>query len=83
MPKSRIRRKAAYTPPPTTSPAKLPSRAWVAPLMVALFVIGLLWIVTFYISQGDLPGMRTLGNWNLLVGFGFITGGFVLSTQWR
>ncbi|MGH8868514.1 MAG: cell division protein CrgA [Actinomycetes bacterium] len=83
MPKSRIRRKTTYTPPPTTSPADMPSRAWVAPLMVSLFVLGLLWIVVFYITQGDLWGMSALGNWNLAVGFGFITGGFIVSTQWR
>ena len=83
MPRPRTRRKTAYIPPPTASGAKAPSRAWVAPAMVTLFLLGLAWIVVFYLTSGDIWGMRALGNWNLLVGFGFITGGFVLSTQWR
>jgi hypothetical protein len=51
--------------------------------MVVLFLIGIAWLVTFYISGGDMPGLRALGNWSLLIGFGFIVGGFALATQWR
>jgi len=50
--------------------------------MVTLFLLGLLWIVVFYVTQGSLP-ISPLGNWNLVIGFGFIIAGFVLSTQWR
>ncbi len=83
MPKSRVRKKAAYTPPPQRSPKKRTSPPWVAPTMVALFLLGIAWLVTFYISGGDMPGLRPLGNWSLLIGFGFIVGGFALATQWR
>lgn len=84
MPRSRLRRKTAYTPPATRSVGgSLSSRRWVAPTMVVLFVVGLLWIVTFYIAGSSLPVMRDLNNWNLLVGFGFIAAGFAVSTQWR
>jgi len=83
VPESRSRRKADYIPPPTRSPAKLRSRAWVAPTMVACFLIGLIWIVLFYLAGSDVPGMSALGNWNLLVGFGFIGAGFIAATQWR
>lgn len=84
MPKSRIRKKADFTPPPTkTSVIKLKTtRGWVAPVMLALFVLGLAWIVTFYVTQGSLP-ISALGNWNIVVGFAFIAGGFVVSTQWK
>jgi cell division protein CrgA len=83
VPKSRVRRTSAYTPPPTRSPSKMPSAAWVAPTMVAMFLLGLLWIVVFYITRGGLPLMDALNNWNLLVGFGFIAVGFILSTRWK
>ena len=85
MPVSRKRKKAAYSPPPTaTGPARRkPSPVWLAPLMLVLFGIGVLWLVVFYITQGDMPLVQGLGNWNLLVGFGFIIAGFMLSTQWR
>lgn len=84
MPKSRIRKKADFTPPPSrTTVIKLKSgRGYVAPLMLALFLIGLAWIVVFYVSATKLP-IETLGNWNIVVGFGFIAGGFVVSTQWK
>jgi Cell division protein CrgA len=84
VPKSRIRKKADFTPPPEkTATIKLKTgRGWVAPLMLALFVLGLAWIVVFYVTQGSLP-IQALGNWNIVVGFGFIAGGFVVSTQWK
>jgi hypothetical protein len=56
---------------------------WLAPLMLALFAIGILWLVVFYLTQGDMPVVGALSNWNLVVGFGFIVAGFALSTQWR
>ena len=90
MPESRKRKKAQYAPPPTAggtvSRKKGPSPRWLAPLMLALFGLGILWLVVFYITQGDMGGLPVasdLSNWNLLVGFGFIIAGFGLSTQWR
>ncbi|PJF01650.1 hypothetical protein CUT44_02360 [Streptomyces carminius] len=85
MPKSRIRKKDQFTPPAKkqTTDIKFGSgRNWVAPLMLALFLVGLAWIVVFYVTTGDLP-VESLGNWNIVVGFGFIAAGFVVSTQWK
>ena len=82
MPKSRVRQKTAYTPPPTRSAKKRPSPPWVAPLMVGLFLVGIVWLILFYVTNNALP-VEALGNWNLLVGFGFIVAGFGVSTQWR
>ena len=86
MPVSRKRKKPSYAPAtsPSSGPKKKgPSPVWLAPLMLALFGIGVLWLVTFYITQGDMPLVSDLGNANLLVGFGFIIAGFAVSTQWR
>ena len=83
MPKSRVRKKGpAYTPPPTRSPKKRVSPPWVGPLMVGLFLVGIVWLILFYVTNSDLP-VKSFGNWNLLVGFGFIVAGFGVSTQWR
>ena len=84
MPKSRIRKKPDYTPPPAKqTPVKIDNgRGWVAPLMLAMFLIGLAWIVVFYVTTGEMP-VRALGNWNIVGGFGFIAGGFGVSTQWK
>lgn len=82
MPKSRVRRKTVYTPPPQSQgPATSPT--WLAPAMVAMWVLGVLWIALYYITAGAMPVLGALGNWNLLIGFAFIIAGFVLSTRWR
>ena len=86
MPESKKRKKAVY-PSATSAPGAVrgrrPSPAWLAPLMLALFLIGIVWLVVFYLSAGDMPLTGDLGNGNLLIGFGFIVLGFALSTQWR
>ena len=83
MPESRSRKKRSFTPA-STAAAKRPkgSARWVAPAMVTFWLLGLIWIVIYYVSNGDYP-IDALDNYNLLVGFGFITGGFITSTQWR
>ncbi len=85
MPESKKRKKSVYTPPgtPGASKKKGPSPVWLAPLMLGLFLIGILWLVVFYMVGADMPFVGDLGNKNLLVGFGFIIAGFGLSTQWR
>jgi hypothetical protein len=50
--------------------------------MVAAFLIGLFWIVTFYVTQTEYP-IPGIGLWNMLIGFGFIGVGFSLATRWR
>ena len=82
MPKSKVRSKTAYTPPQTRSEKKRVSPPWVAPLMLGCFLVGIVWLVLFYVTGGSLP-IKSLTNWNLLIGFGFIIGGFGISTQWR
>jgi hypothetical protein len=50
--------------------------------MVASFIIGLFWIVVFYVSQTRYP-IPGIGAWNMIVGFSFIAVGFSLATKWR
>jgi hypothetical protein len=78
-----MRRKKAYTPQSSRDPMKIASPTWLAPAMVAFFVVGLLWIVVYYIAGNDVPGMSILGWWNVVVGFVLIGVGFVLATRWR
>jgi Cell division protein CrgA len=88
MPVSKRRKsnQPAYTPPPTAKPTsvKIGNPSWLAPLMVAMFILGLLWIVAFYLNGNAIPVMKDLNNMeNVLVGFGFIGVGFFLATRWR
>lgn len=87
MPESKGRKKAAYTPPPSKGErkiARLGSPSWLAPTMVTLFVVGLAYIVVFYIAGSQVPIMRDLSPLvNVGIGFAFIAGGFALATRWR
>lgn len=64
------------------TPVRIGSARWVVPTMLALFGIGLLWIIVYYIAPGA-PGLVSLGAWNVLIGFVLISLGFVVSTQWK
>lgn len=82
MPESRPRKKANYTPPSSKTPERFGGGRWVAPAMVTFWLVGLLWIVVYYIA----PNTRylvDLGGWNLAIGMVLIAGGFVLSTKWE
>ena len=88
MPISRVRKKSVYTAPPTPEALAIKKKRahsppWLAPLMLTLFLLGVLWLVVYYISGGEAYGMREIGNWNLAVGFGLIIAGFMVATQWR
>ena len=89
MPKSKLRKKVqaerAYksehpTEETVSGPAESPK--WLAPTMVAAFLIGLFWIVVFYVTQTQYP-IPGIGAWNMIVGFSFIGVGFSLATRWR
>lgn len=53
--------------------------------MLGCFLIGLLWIVVYYMAgqPTDLPLLRDLDAYNLLVGIGFFAVGFVYATRWE
>jgi hypothetical protein len=90
VPKSKVRKKSVYTPPQGTlqsetasARAVQPSPRWYAPLMVALMLVGLLWIVVFYVAGDRIPFMAGLNAWNFLIGFGLMVAGLVMSMRWR
>ncbi len=83
MPKSRVRKRTVYTPPPPKSRRRKVSPPWVAPTIVACLIVGLAWIVVYYVTQGSVAGLSALGAWNLVIGFVLIIAGVTLSTRWR
>ena len=84
VPESRSRKKQPFTPPPQkVSARRVGSGRWVVPVMLFCFIVGLAWIVTWYLAGQEIPGLRDIGNWNILIGMGLIAIGFVVSTQWR
>ena len=56
--------------------------------MLGCFLIGLIWICTFYVfadsaDTGGIPIMNDLGQKNLFVGIGFMAIGFTFATRWE
>lgn len=89
VPKSKVRKKSVYTPPSdvlargSRAKAVQPSPRWYAILMVALMLIGLVWIVVYYVAGDKIPLMVSLGAWNFAIGFGAMVVGLVMSMRWR
>ena len=84
MPESKGRSKPVYTPPRTAQKKnQAPNPRWFVPVMLGLMVIGLLWVVTYYISGVNQYPIPALGRWNLGVGFGLMLSGFLMTTRWR
>lgn len=85
MPKSRSRKKKQPTAPATAQGApqkEAPNPEWWVPVMVTLFLVGLVYIVVTYLSGSQYP-IPGIGNWNLGVGFTFIMVGFIMTMRWR
>lgn len=85
MPKSKVRKKAPYTPPRTVSPAKVagPSHPVYVAIMLGLMLAGLLWMVVFYLASDQIEFMRQLGSWNFAIGFSMIVIGLFMTMRWR
>ena len=84
MPESsgRAKPKPKSADAPRSAKAQAPNPEWWVPVLVTLLLLGLAWIVTFYISQGTWP-IRSFGYWNLVAGFGLLIGGFGMAMRWR
>ena len=84
MPKSRVRKKPVYTPPAAAVSRKhVVSPPWLVPTMIVSLLAGLAWIALYYVTQADMPGLSSLGGWNLVCGFALIVVGVVLATRWH
>lgn len=55
---------------------------WFKPIMFGFLIIGFLWIIVYYLSQGRLP-VASLADWNILVGFGIALVGFLMMSNWK
>ncbi|MFM6979806.1 MAG: cell division protein CrgA [Micrococcales bacterium] len=93
MPESKPRKdsaKALKVEPKLSGKAKanLPNPTWFFPVMGGFFLVGLAWILTYYISLAQYPlgaGVPALdiGAWNIGIGMGLVLVGFVMATRWK
>jgi uncharacterized membrane protein len=89
MPKSKVRKKTAYTPPTSTgsnrTPVKVkgPTHPVYVAVMLGLMLAGLAWLVANYLAGDSIPFMVALGSWNFLIGFALIVVGLLMTMRWR
>ncbi|GAA2512273.1 cell division protein CrgA [Pilimelia columellifera] len=87
MPKSQVRKKKVYTPPPDvrssgTAKSNKPSPVWLPATAVGLILFGIAWLVVFYLSEQQYP-VASWKYWNLAVGFGAMVSSLGLLSRWR
>lgn len=95
MPKSKVRKKVASSTAGATTHANeaaaAAARAHVAapssPLyigvMLGLMVLGLVWLVVYYLWGSSIPFIADLGNWNFAIGFTLMIAGLLMTMRWR
>ena len=89
MPKSKVRKKTVYTPPPgegrSRTPVKVagPTHPVYIAVMLGLMLLGLAWLVVNYLAGDKIGFMMALGAWNFVIGFALIVVGLLMTMRWR
>ncbi|MBW4095576.1 MAG: cell division protein CrgA [Acidobacteria bacterium] len=89
MPESKSRRRNNRSNVATpANPANKPNPVWFKPVMFGLMLLGLVWIIVYYITGmsgniGSTFPIPNIGNWNIAIGFGIAILGFLMTTRWR
>lgn len=87
MPKSKVRKKAVYTAPTDRrTPVKVhsgPSHPLYVGVMLGLMVLGLAWLVVYYLAAQHIPFMASLDAWNFAIGFALMITGLLMTMRWR
>lgn len=59
------------------------TRRWVAPAFIVVGLLGVAWLVVYYIAGRDVPVMNKLADWNILIGMGLMAASLGLSMLWK
>lgn len=55
---------------------------WYKALMLGLMILGLLWIIVWYITQSAFP-IPQIGYGNIGIGIGLMMAGLIMTTRWK
>ncbi|WP_027020739.1 cell division protein CrgA [Corynebacterium sputi] len=89
MPKARVERGSegsSGSGAVSRTPVKINSTStptWYKAIMFGLMLIGVVWLVVFYIAGGYIPFMVSLSAWNYLIGFGLFVVGLLMTMGWK
>lgn len=94
MPESKVRKTAAQKKQVATQQELVTKQAkkrrlapatrnWVPYVFVPVGLLGVAWLVVYYIAGQRVPVMSALADWNLLIGMGLLASSFVIATLWK
>ena len=89
MPESRTRKSAEAKKRRADAEVKIKkvkapsSRRWVPPVFITVGLLGVAWLITYYVAGQYIPFMTLLGNWNILIGMGGMAAAFGIATLWK
>jgi hypothetical protein len=78
--KQKIKAQRASKPQKIKKPA---SRRWVPPTFITVGLLGVAWLIVYYVAGDLIPYMSDLGNWNILIGMGGMAAAFIIATFWK
>jgi hypothetical protein len=96
MPKSKVRKKpatasasraastsAAASQATTRVKVAGPSSPIYIGIMLGLMILGLAWLVVYYLWGSNIGFLNSLGNWNFAIGFALMIVGLLMTMRWR
>ncbi len=93
MPKSKVRKKSTASGSTLSSSnaeaaalrAKVaaPSSPIYLGVMLGLMLLGLIWLVVYYLWGSNIGFMSGLGNWNFAIAFALMVAGLLMTMRWR
>jgi hypothetical protein len=95
VPKSKVRKKVASTSARSSAEANAaaaaaarahvaaPSSPFYIGVMLGLMILGLIWLVVYYLWGANIPFIADLGNWNFAIGFTLMIAGLLMTMRWR
>ena len=78
--KQKLKSQRESKPKKVKSPS---SRRWVPPTFITVGLLGVAWLIVFYVAGPSIPLMSELGNWNILIGMGGMAAAFGIATLWK
>jgi hypothetical protein len=99
VPESKVRKEAAAKQKQAAKDARAQARAdqnrhvaspgsrqWVVPAFVTVGLLGVLWLIVYYVTFATnitVPLLTDLGGWNVVIGMGGMAAAFGLATLWK
>lgn len=94
MPKSKVRKKPASVQASRSASAAVaasaprakvvgPSSPIYVGIMLGLMILGLAWLVVYYLWGQQIGFLANIGNWNFAIGFALMIAGLLMTMRWR